>query len=270
MRVLLTNVWMNNLGGSELVTLELAEEFIRCGHEVLIYSPAFGGALDCSHVETTHLKPDTKPFDVVWIHHNLLIHDLGFRKWSHQRFIFNHMSSYVNIERPRLGGHEVELADLILANSPETAKAIYVPCNLFQNPAPLAFESVGAGNSGPLMISNHPPPELGDIIGKRIGNGSFERITPELLSRHSCVVANGKTVQYALRAGVPVYLYDHFGGCGWLTEDNFALAEWHNFSGRGFGKKSTASISRELANVPEAMPCPDRFKLEEVLWNYLG
>jgi len=69
---------------------------------------------------------------------------------------------------------------------------------------------------------------------------------------------------------VPVYLYDHFGGCGWLTEDNFALAEWHNFSGRGFGKKSTASISRELANVPEAMPCPDRFKLEEVLWNYLG
>jgi len=57
MKILLTNKWMKNLGGSELVTLELAEEFQRQGHEVLIYTEQWGGPLNSGRRHATTTLP---------------------------------------------------------------------------------------------------------------------------------------------------------------------------------------------------------------------
>lgn len=280
MKVLLTNAWMKNFGGSELVTLELGEEFQRQGHEVLIYSPNIGGLGDS--VPMTDKKPSASSFDLVWIHHNQLIHDLGFKKRTSQRIVFNHMSSYVSTEFPKIAGYENAIADLKLANSYETALRLealgLTDVKLFQNPAPINFEVSGMGEGG-LIVSNHVMSQFDELGLKRIGLHNPKRVTPEMLSNYKFVVCNGKTVQYALRAGLCVYLYDHFGGCGWLTKDTFGTAELYNFSGRGFGqmtqfsiggdlyeapmmKKTTEQIMTELETIPEPMPCPDRFKLE--------
>jgi glycosyltransferase involved in cell wall biosynthesis len=269
MKILLTNKWMRNLGGSELVTLELAEEFQRQGHEVLIYTEQAGGVLDITVPYTTK-RPDTDGFDLLWIHHNMLIHDLGFRKRLSQRIVFNHMSSYVRLEFPKLPSYENVLADWILCNSQETREAMewagLREVELFQNPAPLSWEGVGYSRfSKPLLISNHPPVELSGVRGTRVGADRPMRVTPDMMAEASCVVCNGKSVQMALRAGVPVYIYDHFYGDGWLTEENFEINEKNNFSGRPYKRKTAEQIQEELNYIPPPLHCPDRFKLEYVL-----
>jgi len=273
LRILLTNRELNNLGGSELVTVEIAEEFMRQGHDVTVYCPRTPeGPLDVSHLNVVKGGLDIASFDLLWIHHNALIHELGFRKRPHQRVVFNHMSSWIPDEWPKLAGYEMALSDVILANSCETRERLeslgLSNVKLFQNPAPIAFD-ISPSRVDALLVSNHEPAELAGVKGRRIGGrngaGKQRRITPEDIAASAYVICNGKTVQYALRAGVPVYLYDSFGGPGWLTQENFNLAEWHNFSGRGFERKDAATIARELRIIPAPRQCPSRFKLEDVL-----
>jgi hypothetical protein len=61
------------------------------------------------------------------------------------------------------------------------------------------------------------------------------------------VVTIGKTVPYCLALKIPVYCYDHFGGPGWLHEENLDLASQNNFSGRGFSGKTPQAIALEIA-----------------------
>ncbi len=68
MRILLTNRALVNLGGSELVTVELAEELTAQGHDVTIYTKIHGGPLDVGHLNVTLDKPRTDDFDLLWIH----------------------------------------------------------------------------------------------------------------------------------------------------------------------------------------------------------
>jgi hypothetical protein len=72
------------------------------------------------------------------------------------------------------------------------------------------------------------------------------RVDADLLDKFDAVMTIGKTVQYGLCAGKPVYCYDYFGGPGWLNEDNLQAARFHNFSGRGFATRSAQSIAREI------------------------
>lgn len=267
MKTLLTVRRLHEYGGSELVTIELAEYLASKGVDVTVYTNSVGGVWE-GHPLVTSDKPDVSAFDLLWIQHDMLIHSLTFRKREGQRIIFNHMSSYVDLEWPRLPDYEMELADVILANSPETREKLHSlglsGVELYQNPAPAFTSHRMATNTQPLMVSNHPPEELLGIPGVKVGIDRPIRMSPDALAKCPYVICNGKTVQYALRAGVPVYLYDHFGGPGWLTEENFEVAEWHNFSGRGFTKKSTDEIRKELTTIGPVLPCPDRFKLEEV------
>lgn len=72
-------------------------------------------------------------------------------------------------------------------------------------------------------------------------------ITPEILSKYDVITTIGKTVQYALALGIPVYEYDHFGGDGYITKDNVNLEEMYNFSGRATRRKLTgAEICDEI------------------------
>jgi hypothetical protein len=65
-----------------------------------------------------------------------------------------------------------------------------------------------------------------------IGSEKPAITSAELLDHYDCVISIGKTVQYCLVQGIPVFLYDRFGGPGYLNESNYELAEYYNFSGR--------------------------------------
>jgi hypothetical protein len=266
---------MKNFGGSELVTAELAEFYASRGWSVTIYSPKIGEPLRSNiHpiITMTPTEPPLTGWDIIWDHHGLVINKLT--RDSAKRIVCNHMSSYVDVEKPK---YDVHKPDLILANSQETINSMPVgyqsKAKLFQNPAYPTFQNARVGAEYVLMISNHRPPEVDrmvELIGLpvvKIGEfDRFERVKPNHFHGAAFVVCNGKSVQMALRAQCPVFLYDHFGGPGWLTKDNFKLAEHFNFSGRGFHEPLEEGIMNMWPGVMPIRRVNWRYKLEEWLY----
>jgi len=258
MKILLSNLHLKEFGGSELVTVELAEYYAELGHEVTLYSPLIGAPLlptikreSITLVVKEPSLDELYGFDIIWSHHGLLLETINAKnKLAHQLIISNHMSSWVEVEQPKYGYDQV---DIILANSEETRAKMSelhrAKCQLFQNPcrAPDWSEKLNCRKKPlGLSISNHRPAELVTFMGTNSDKIDFEllgcktqnyvRLASQKIYdiEPDFVICNGKSVQLALAANVPVFLFDNFGGCGWLTEENFADAEWHNFSGRGF------------------------------------
>lgn len=159
--------------------------------------------------------------------------------------------------------------DMITAISPEIV-ARY--CDEFQldqdmftlipNPVPLDFiakSNEKTGWSGQLckvaVISNHKVPELlemarsapwyTDFFGSEYGNSVV--ITPDLLLGYDAIITIGKTVQYGIGLGIPVFEYDYNGGCGWITPHNINAEALTNFSGRTtHAKRNAQALIRDL------------------------
>lgn len=112
------------------------------------------------------------------------------------------------------------------------------------------------------VVSNHIPLELWKMkeylpvntVVTYFGNGteSYQEITPQVLAEYDVVVTIGKTVQYAMGLGIPVFEYDHFGGNGYITTENMESEAITNFSGRSTMRKLNAE---ELAkNLVKCYP----------------
>lgn len=114
------------------------------------------------------------------------------------------------------------------------------------------------------VVSNHIPQEVwnlrkylpNDVEITYFGNGTndYQEITPQLLSEYDVVVTIGKTVQYAMGLGIPVFEYDHFGGNGYITPSNMESETLTNFSGRSTMRKLSAEkLAKELVeDYPKA------------------
>ncbi|ROP61949.1 hypothetical protein EDF81_0428 [Enterobacter sp. BIGb0383] len=279
-KILITNNHLHDIKGSELVTLELAEMFLLIGWQVTIYTNLYMQPL--SHEfsrlvgrENLHIYQDpcevvSVDFDIIWIQQNTIppaVIDALATTGLHTYIIWHHMSSFIHIELPLLADVENALCDVVTCISPESAGCIAQygidehRIALFDNPAPDTFADYprpATATDKPaslLLVSNHLPEEVRLAIPAiqkqgvaviHLGDGSaVKRLNPALLSGYDAVLTIGKTVQYALSMGLPVYEYDHFGGYGWLTEDNFDCAARMNFSGRASGQKKT---SQEIAH----------------------
>lgn len=303
MRALLCTNHLAMWSGSELVILDLAEALRARRWKVRVVTNAVSMAL-AQAFRASNIGLDTHPqrcrafdFDLVWVQHHMgPLLDFTFDEASGPatRFVFAHLSSYTDLEQP---GFIVEslLADLIVCNSVETRSVVVDadirdrPCHLFQNPAPSSFQirRFEPSHSRPrriVSISNHLPDEMDDAltilsathgievlkIGQR-GN-TYERVTPERIMGFDVVVTIGKSVQYAMAAGIPVYCYDRFGGPGYLNPRASQLAEQHNFSGRCTPvKRGAHDLVMDLLNGYErgrahaSQPLPARFCLEHEL-----
>lgn len=173
--------------------------------------------------------------------------------------IFSHMSPFneLHIEFPYIYDFEERYSDLSVFNSESTLQAqqqFFSPdfnrYAIYPNPAPLefsAFDNIDAKKSvsSILIVSNHRPPELNEAANilrqqgiqvdtlQDIPEKRTSKITSaDMLAKYDVVVSIGKTVQYCLVMGKPVFVYDQFGGPGYLNDRNYVEAAFHNFSGR--------------------------------------
>ena len=279
-KFLITQNDISSINGSSITVLELAEYLIEQGSSVVVYTYFLNEPLDRVFRERNiHVVVDENDlsildFDYIWVHHQVLplsiIKQLGVKsKSTIPKFIFNHMSSIDQIadEFPYIWDLENRLSSLSLFNSVETKnkQAAYlsrkIRFDIFPNPAPRKFYQSYSKQSGELrkilVVSNHPPDELINIdryLQKHNIEihfmGEFQEdyriIEPELLASYDVIVTIGKTVQYCLVQNIPVYIYDHFGGPGFLNVNNYEKTSQNNFSGRGFEKKTSNDIALDL------------------------
>jgi len=298
MKILLTQAHLIRYQGSEIVTLELAEYFAGEGAEVLVVTHAIGhpasdGLQGMAGVTLLQLDDpaleenlrDRLP-DLAWVHHSML--PMAVLEHAERIvFVFHHMSSILAAEFSMAAALETELATAVLFESPKSrdvhvATGIYddLPAERLQvmgNPASPGFAAQrrGDGTGRILVVSNHIAPEVREavdslrddfevtLVGSQRDLGAEpQRVTPDLIASADAVVTIGKTVQYSMVVGTPVYVYDQFGGPGWLDQDNLEQTAYENFSGRGFASKSAAEIAAEIRDgLAEARVRADELRI---------
>jgi hypothetical protein len=285
-RALVLSNHLHDFGGSEILSLEVAETLLGMGYDVHVHTNALAPGMHQHTDPRIRLSdgaeaPNLFDYDFVWAQHHLLPMCLNGRAWPAQprtRLVSVHLSPYEPFEHTGLNMAQA-LGATFVANSAETQaqlQAMLGPeaqvLNLY-NACPDAFwGDVTATDKrlrSVLLVSNHLPqevveafdqPELQDVRVSRVGfGGEILRITPEILQGFDAIVSIGKTVQYALKVGKPVYCYDRFGGPGWLTPDNMSRAEAFNFAGRCCRTQRDAqALARDLrdgyAAALEALP----------------
>lgn len=307
MKVLVCTALFHEWTGSEIVALETVEHFRGEGHDVVVAAETAGSplsqvaaALGCDVVDPVGLDPE--PFDLIWAQHHVLVGVVGRALRDRESVSLPlaasvHLSPYEPLECPLLSFTELIGAEL-WANSIETAERIEsrsgslrAPVRVFHNAAPAPFWAEPRERAVPLrrllVVSNHPPPELLDAVAllerehgvevRRLGmDAEFRRLTPEDLAWADGVVSIGKTAVHALAAKCPAYIYDRFGGDGWLSAERLAFESENNFSGRPRRRTLAADmLAREIFHGhPEAVafsnsPLPPdfaaRFRLAPML-----
>ena len=132
---------------------------------------------------------------------------------------------------------------------------------MFRNPAPSEFKNLSKRKVSKtlkklLIISNHPPIEVLEAKKKLIESGikvdtfgegqdKYVPLSPEILKKYDAAITIGKSVQYCIVGSFPVYIYDWYGGPGWLNKD-YEKTKINNFSGRFSEHKTGEKIAKEI------------------------
>jgi hypothetical protein len=271
--ILITIDSLTKYAGAELVVLDLVEEASSRGFTVTIavfqVTPKLKELFDALGVFWIDLSKDNPPeavlFDILWIHHSsssdVCLLDYGIRA---KKILFSCLSSFVAIEFPP---SYASCFSMLIANSEETkAKLMSFDfldelITVVPNPVPASdFQLTSSQRINMLnriaVISNHVPAEILDAIvglkaqGKTVDvyglSHKIEKIDAKILLNYDLIITIGRTVQQCIVLGVPVYCYDHFGGPGYLREENFAKSAYFNFSGRCSTKKTADFIVNEI------------------------
>jgi len=283
MKIVITTTHLAHFAGSEIVALEIAEHFsAKKDNQVFLITNYYDNPIKAM-VETDiyktqypnliittdwNIEINYEEMDLVWVQHQLVpskLMRMFIGKPITKPFIIFHHLGQLDL-RYFHGQAELALADKICSISQENIESLRGfladrEIELFPNPAPLIFTTFSRRVTSQslkrvALISNHPPSECVELKNELKANGiemvvygvnaNYQRITPNILSQFDTVITIGKTVQYCLVMGIPVYVYDHFGGFGYLNDGNYSTASFFNFSGRGGEYKNTKTIANEL------------------------
>lgn len=272
MRILVLNHFFRAFTGSELNALQLAVALRAGGHtpDIGTFEPgepmrSLAAARGMRALDLIAATGTVLEYDLIWAHHApLLTHVVFHRELAPARLLFSSLSPLTALESPPAFWPDIEL---ILAHSPfnrEYLEGLGIPparVRYFPNSFPASYldhpRPPDPGEPRNIaVVSHHPPDEVWAMAaaarrdGRRvefIGRERARLVDERVLPRYDLVVTIGKTVPSAFAQRVPVYCYDHFGGPGYITAENFTRAEHGNFCGRSFWRKiSGPAMYREI------------------------
>ena len=289
MDILLCNDHLNRYAGSEIHCLELAEHLKDQGHNVQLATfhtrQLMGDEFRQRQIEIVAFTADgvNRDWDVIWTHQVTCFTEIHVRRRLRaRRHIHGLLSSVLPADRVPIpaGASPPEPGFRLLANAPLTrdAAAASLPADILWNLAPERWCRAPSRRRDRLeniiVVSNHPPEEVRELkaVAERKGlgfriigrNDEVALVTPELLATASAVISIGKTVHYCLAAGIPVFVYDRFGGPGWLTTTNIEAAEYAIYSGKCTRTQLTAQALFGAVTNGFADAC--RFQLARREW----
>ncbi|MDD1414224.1 hypothetical protein MEN41_06030 [Dolichospermum sp. ST_con] len=266
-KILLTNHHLENYAGSELVTFELAKEFQNRAWDVYVATFSYGGNMkelfeknDISVFNILNESLLTKDFDLVWGHHFPVLYKCFFKdQIKTKNLVLSSLSPYEPLERIV---HLHEESNAVIFNSQETynhhiqyseklaSKFQVFPNSVAQEYFEKSKNSFNYDIQKIAIVSNHAPPEVMEAIEKLeaknievifVGQQQQSQLVDSaLLISCDVVITIGRTVQHCMALKIPVFVYDHFGGPGWLNDINLKEVEWFNYSGRCCRNKLSA------------------------------
>lgn len=251
MKILFTNIWLDNYAGTELYVRDLAIALHRRGHHVEVYSPLLGkvageiaeeGIHVCNHTENLMEKPD-----IIHGHHFVqTMHAL--RQFRNTPAIYMvHDRSYPGDTPPHSQRVLKYLAvdqicrDKILRHGIHPSKTRillnWVDTQRFKKKKTITKKPIRA-----LVFSNYATPDNYyksvaeacdkmniqlDVIGRSFQTNTF---TPEeLLPEYDIIFAKGKAALESLSSGAALIVCDFRGLGGMVLPENYRYFRENNF-----------------------------------------
>ena len=265
-KVLLTNFNMVNYSGSELDTLTIANYFLYKNYDVTIFTIEAGYPLineidrKIKIVECIESDQLEKHYDLIWSHHYPLLDFLLFtKKIEADHVAYISLSSYEPYETIPPYYKYLDYVSILSKEGLDVIEKDGYDISNINILGNYSFKKYFDGKRKNLnkkikkicVVSNHVPEEIiecrklfkkdkiqFDIYGK---DYKYVKVDDKLLKEYDVVISIGKTIYYGLSLGIPVYIYDHFGGDGYITKDNIEKSHYYNFSGRFSRRKLTGS-----------------------------
>jgi len=273
MNILMTGYYFDGYHGSMMHLCEISEYLVKKNCSVDIVSVQVTEEIK-EYVESQGINLYTvdsfdaeKIYDYALCYHYPILPSLLEKGIDIKKIIFGSLSGFVALESPSmlinsdliLQVHSQSLKEEFIRKYNFNEKQIYVMPNL----VPDKYFSIPQKKLSKLqkvaVVSNHVPEEIREVktILKQKSilvdfygmADKYIPLSPSILKEYDCIITIGKTVQYALALGIPVYNYDHFGGSGYITIENLEEEEFYNFSGRSsFRKLDAEQIVEEVVN----------------------
>jgi glycosyltransferase involved in cell wall biosynthesis len=245
--------------GAEIASIEIAEALRDMGVNVELAALEIGAPVEeelrllgLKYIDLSSTKVCDREFDLLWVSHYVVAYHLLLKEELKIKIgIYSSLSFFEPLETPPLSSLSFSRytvnSEENLSHFINSYPALSERVSVFPNACPARFlksyrESSDNTLKSIAVISNHPPAEITELISilrskgvntDLIGiDGKQIRVTSDVLANYSAVISIGKTVQYCLATGTPVYCYDRFGGPGWITLKSFNAAKIKNFSGR--------------------------------------
>ena len=265
-----------NYAGSEINCLELSSFFMEKGADVTVAtyncaepmrSEFVRKGIKVVNVFFDEIK--NKHFDLIWANHsavlNYILFNLGI---TANKIVYSSLSPF---EPSEVIPPYVNRLSLCLANSEETKQQlitegadennVYVFPNFVNNEMIHFSRSLSRPEKlkNIAIVSNHVSESIEQLVDLSNSKGYcvtiygvghlIKRIDADEIKQYDLIITIGKTVQYCMSLGIPVYCYDVFGGPGYLKSENIDRAFFYNFSGRGgFGTKTPEELFDDIVN----------------------
>lgn len=277
MNVLFTGYYFDGYHGSMLHICELAEFFHKKGYRCYCASVVVEPFIVeyCQTRNLTVLQAHELPLDLdyeyVFAYHFPILPYLLGRGLKYSKIVIGCLSSTHPLELPMDFYADCTLLTAVSGEARQNLEQKFaIPSDgifLFKNLLPENFIQFDFTPSPQLrkiaVVSNHPPREINglpqhlpdievDFWG--VGQANYGALTPQILSQYDAVITIGKTVQYCLGMGLPVFVYDQFGGNGYVRLDTLEAEEFYSFSGRSTRRKleSTVIATELISGYPQA------------------
>ena len=262
MKILLTNIWLVNPAGTEVVIRDLALGLQRRGHRPIVYSPMLGPFAELLSAKGVAVIDDLRklaePPDIIHAHHSIPCGEAiirfpavpavfvchAFIDWMEAPVHFPQIGAYVAVDeacRDRLVHSEGIAPEkvVVLRNAVDLRRIPPRPHGLARRP----LRACAFGKAAALPEVRTACENLG-IAFSVIGAPDVPRNeTPEQeLVGVDLVFATGRSAIEAMCCGCAVIVCDQRGFSGLVTSDNFDALRAYNFGLRSLVDPVTVDL----------------------------
>ena len=268
---------MGFAGGTETHLVTVGHELLRLGHEVVIYSPEHVGPF-ADHARRRgldvlgELRELPGECDVVLAQDALVVYDLAER-YPQALTVFRVCGDVFDFQSPPATEGVVDLLVVLSDRYARLAQACAVKAPLLRLRVPVDIDRlvpVGAIRAQPqraVILGNYPDRvqivreawERRGVEVSQVGGAQQRYDIAAALESADIVVAKARAALDAMACGRAVYLYDTFGGDGWVTPELYAEMEADMFAGQATDRViGVAELERDLADYHPGMGMANR------------
>ena len=267
MRIVLANSAFHDAGGSETYLLTLGQNLVRLGHEVRVFAHTAGDAAEMARRSGIPVVTDTAdlgdPAEAVVAQDGAVAYELA-AAWPSVPQVFVCHSSLFDFQQPPLVPEYAAAVVVLNDRVRRRVEALNADLRVVRLRQPIdtqRFSPRSAPADQPrraLILSNYLSADLRAGLVQAWGSAGVEVVqvggdagrtaTPEeAINEADIVVARGRAALEAMSCGRPTYVYDTWGGDGWITPDSYPGIEADGITGQSGGPKgSTASLLADL------------------------